>query len=201
MTRRKPAKQKRARNVQTKKDAIVFKGIDVIASFMNLPSFLDASEEWHEVISEQSWGVLQELEEGDLEEYGEDSEEAEMAFRLEIEQEIEGRLYEWYKDAILGTFEEVLGDVDLVFVQIKQEYHVIPERTWKEAAEEIRQIVMGYGYAHPGYDVEEFLEQSSAENYMGLVGTHLPWLLVRYEVYGGPSPKRIFYGQMSDFRI
>jgi hypothetical protein len=125
---------------------------------------------------------------------GKSEEEAE-EIAQKAESEERGEEYSKWHDAVVETADHVFGKVGIKLVpksnaRTPYEYKFVPQKSWKDSANEIREIINGVGYFH--FDtLKEFLS-SGPYTEREAVLYHLHHAMSYGEVYGDSSPKDIF---------
>lgn len=97
-----------------------------------------------------------------------------------------------YQDALISCSEGIMKEHGLLLVQDGEnlEWEVVPQETWDDAANHIRQTINGVGYFYFA-TLAEFLD-SGPYTARSAVLTHLHWLKRQPEVYEGTKMKTIF---------
>lgn len=103
--------------------------------------------------------------------------------------------YRNYKNALENVADHVFGEHGLVLTERKSGgYKIEPIESWRDAAAKIVHTINGVGMFHFS-SVKEFLD-SGPYTAREAVLSHLGYLKRRSEVYGEPSPQRMFESAM-----
>lgn len=120
------------------------------------------------------------------------SEDAAEAARDEAESEAHEEVFDKWEDGVMNAAETLFDAHGLKLVQVKStgKYRVLPVKSWREAADAIRETINGVGYFHFA-NVTEFA-RSIPTSVRGVAISHLHWIADYPEVYGTDSARRIF---------
>lgn len=178
--------------------------LDELAAFFDLPSQADMDESTWEYVAESGHEAEsaaraehERYEEGPFSEA--DADKA----RMEGEFAAQNELYSKWHGGIERAADELFGNLKLKLVPVGKEYKVgrsryygrfkvVPETSWEDAAEAVRVVIDGIGYAHVGYDLQEFLELGPWTARQAVL-EHLRTAATGYpEVYGSSGAQRIY---------
>lgn len=180
--------------------------VDELAEFFGLPSQSDVDENNWEYVADAGRAAEEETrseharyaDEGDVL----DESEVEKA-REKWEQEAQAEIYGKWHGAVTGAAAELFGNIQLALEPVGKEikigrsryhykYKVVPATSWEASAEAVRVVIDGIGYAHVGYDLQEFLELGPWTPRQAVL-EHLRTASMGYpEVYGSSSAQRIY---------
>lgn len=108
------------------------------------------------------------------------------------QEEADASLFKAYEGALESAADDAFEKVGLVLVPLKSgyEFQIKPKKDWKDAANEIRELINGYG---PFYfaTLKEFLD-SGPYTAREAVLSHLGWVKDYGAVYGDRSPQAKF---------
>ena len=170
---------------KTRKAAII--DLDQIAKLFGIDTWDDVDERNSDYYWENSrWAYDEAIKEGLTEEEAQEKQyEAEGADRDEF--------YSSYKSALLSAAESEFEEMGLIFTALtknSREFQIDPAKTWRVAAENIRETVNGMGHFHFN-DLREFLS-SGPYTPREAVMQHLGYVARRAEVYGDYGAKYKF---------
>lgn len=185
--------------------------LDELAAFFGLPSQSDMDENNWEYVAESGIEAEKNLREeharyGDEDEFGMVAEPTEAELdkaRTEGEEYAQAELYGKWHGGVLRAAEELFGNLRLNLEpaskiykvgrrQYRNRFRVVPETSWEDSAEAVRVVIDGMGYAHVGYDLQEFLELGPWTARQAVL-EHLRTATTGYpEVYGSISAQRIY---------
>ncbi len=163
--------------------------IDQLAKLFRWPEFDDLQEQnWKYIADAGAAAEREAVEDEDVTEH-----EAEK-IREKAEQAAGDELYgNWY-DAVervaLDLFEAHGLDLTPVGKRTQRAFRVTPQFSWADAADSLRETINGVGEFHFG-SLREFLD-SGPWTARQAVLAHLSWIRWYPEVYGSPSPQRIY---------
>ena len=110
---------------------------------------------------------------------------------LQAEQAYLDEEYSKYRSAAESVANHVFGEHGLALTELKKGgYKIAPETSWRDAAFKIVDTINGVGYFHFS-SLKDFLG-SGPYTPREAVLSHLGYLKRRSEVYGDPSPERLF---------
>ena len=92
-----------------------------------------------------------------------------------------------YRNAVISAAEWLLGEHGLTLVELKDgwRWRLVPEKSWRDAAEKIRTTINGYGMFE-FHDVREFCS-AGPYTVCQAVMNHLGWMKQYAAVYGDVS--------------
>ena len=161
---------------------------DDLAEMFGIDSLGDLHEaNWEYVAGQGDHAYEHVLAEGESEEEAE--EEAEAA-REQAEYEASDELTDKWKAGVEAAAGHEFDEHGLRLVEKGDwEFRIVPEKSWRDAAERIIDTINGVGYFYfPS--VSEFVRSTSSSGPKEAVLSHLHWLKDRAEVYGDERPQR-----------
>jgi hypothetical protein len=126
------------------------------------------------------------IDEGQSEEEAESTQEA-------VENESGGELMRTWYGAALRAAEHTFEEHGLILIPSRRDnlrFKIAPEKSWEDAARRIMDTINGVGMFEFA-DLREFLA-SGPYTARTAVLSHLGWIKRASEVYGRPSPRRIY---------
>jgi hypothetical protein len=124
---------------------------------------------------------------------------------LKIEAERRDALYSSWHGAVLHAAEQLFGEHGLKLEPLRfkrkvpegtrhYEYRVVPETSWEDAANKVRETINGVGFFYFATR-GEFLRSGPYTAREAVLG-HLHWVKRYPDVYGGISASRMYEAQM-----
>ena len=109
---------------------------------------------------------------------------------LEAEGEYSESLFKAYMSALEEAVERTFEPANLDVSFSDWTFRLSPKKSWEDSAKQIIEVINGVGYFHFS-TLREFLD-SGPYTAREAVEKHLHWMKSYGDVYGDPSPARIF---------
>lgn len=167
--------------------------IDQLAGMLDLPPYDDIDEYNHNYVWESGDSAYKSaLEDDETEDKAEAArEKAEQA----AQSEIYGKWYDAAERAASSLFKQHHLELSPTGKQgtkdRRYDFKIVPEKSWLDSAEKIRQTAEGVGAAYVGNDVKEFLRLGPWSARQAVL-EHIGVIASYPEVYGSSSARRIY---------
>jgi len=166
--------------------------VEKLAKLFSLPSWDELEERNHDYV----WEAADAARTNALESGYTEAEAEKLA--QQAEEEAAAELFRSWHDGVMAVAERYFGEHDLELKPLgkhrtPQEYKVVPETTWNEAAKHVVETINGVGQFEYS-SVREFLDSGPYTPRQAVLA-HLGWISRWPEVYASKGdPRRIFEG-------